>query len=647
MRKGWTISLVPCPFGGTALGMSTKKARTSFGELKPVWVQYSISVAAVAVAVGVRMLLDPILGDEIPYTMLYPAVAFAAYFGGLGPATFAVILGTLAADFFFLPPRFAIGVSEPPQMIEVGVHVGACLILAILGSTLRQAGVEAESQSYEAELAHLRLNRTLESITDCVYILDCDWRFTKLNRQAAKYFGRSQESLLGAVFWTAFPVLRGSIVERNFFRAMQQNTPSSFETLSLITGKWVEIAAYPSPDGLWVYVKDVSERKRTEQALKASEERFRHMADACPAMIWVADVAKDCTWVNRAWLNFAGRPLEQELGRGWVENVQREDREPVWTAFSEAFEGRREFNVEYRVIRHDGECRWVLNHGIPWHQAGQEFAGYIGSCIDITESKRHRDELEHEVAERTARLQETIADLEAFSYTVAHDMRAPLRSMQNFSAFIANECEDKLGPNGKDYLQRIITSAKRMDQLILDVLSYSRVARGHVPITRVDLGILLRGIVDSYPVFQAPSASISVEEHLPAVLGNEALLTQCLANLLGNAVKFVAPHVHPRVTVRAECEGGTVRLWIEDNGIGIPHHMQGRIFGMFERLTKNYEGTGIGLAIVRKSVERMGGEVGVLSESGAGSRFWLRLQTADSDKTNHRPVLQLEAQQTQ
>ena len=146
--------------------------------------------------------------------------------------------------------------------------------------------------------------------------------------------------------------------------------------------------------------------------------------------------------------------------------------------------------------------------------------------------------------------------------------------------------------------------------------------------TPQDPAALLAGMIDSYPGFQAPNACIRIAGPLPRVLANEAGLTQCFSNLLGNAVKFVEKGRIPHVTIRAEQHGPLVRLWFEDNGIGIAPDMQARVFGMFQRLSKDHEGTGIGLALVHKVVERMGGRVGVESEPGAGSRFWIELQPA-------------------
>ena len=235
--------------------------------------------------------------------------------------------------------------------------------------------------------------------------------------------------------------------------------------------------------------------------------------------------------------------------------------------------------------------------------------------------------LEELVVQRTAKLQETVGELQAFSYSVSHDMRAPLRSMQGFAQILVNDYGSKLDERGVDHLQRIIRSALRLDHLIQDVLSYSKVLHARGPLGPVDLDGLMRDIIATYPNGQ--KAEFHIQGKLPTVLGNKAFLTQCFSNLLANASKFVAPGASPSVEIAAEERGqGMVRVWIKDNGVGIAAENHERVFRMFERinLATEYEGTGIGLTIVRKAAERMGAQVGFESELGKGSRFWIQIE---------------------
>jgi signal transduction histidine kinase len=238
--------------------------------------------------------------------------------------------------------------------------------------------------------------------------------------------------------------------------------------------------------------------------------------------------------------------------------------------------------------------------------------------------------LEDVVFERTARLRQTIADLEQFSYSISHDLRAPLRAMTSFSRLLIEESSHKLDEQSQGYLRRIASAAIRMDDLIHDVLTYSRMIRTEMLLVPVELDKLVCDIVQQYPSFQPDRADVNIKRPLLTVAGNTALLTQCISNLLGNAVKFVAHGTKPQVLVWTEEHDGWARLYVQDNGIGIDESHRERIWRIFERLHDQspYEGTGIGLSIVKRAIERMGGTVGVESAPGKGSTFWFQLASA-------------------
>jgi PAS domain S-box-containing protein len=246
--------------------------------------------------------------------------------------------------------------------------------------------------------------------------------------------------------------------------------------------------------------------------------------------------------------------------------------------------------------------------------------------------ERHAQELENTVADRTKQLQGTVAELESFCYSLSHDMRTPLRAIQSYSQLVLQDEGNKLGTDCAGYLRKVISAAERMDQLIQDVLAFAKLSRQEITLEPIDVDRLLREIVQERPELQPGKADIRIESPLRRMCGHSASLTQCVTNLLDNAVKFVAPGVRPHVRVYSEADNGKVRLCFEDNGIGIEKQAQRRLFEMFQRIHTGteYEGTGIGLAIVRKSAERMGGKVGLESEVGRGSRFWVELEGVDS-----------------
>jgi PAS domain S-box-containing protein len=383
----------------------------------------------------------------------------------------------------------------------------------------------------------------------------------------------------------------------------------------------------------------VTKRREAENALRENESVLRTVTNGARVGLVMVNQQRRYLFANRAYAEILGLPnhdivgkrvaevlpavydqIEPRLARAFRgERVQYELRVPGTTGNQERF-----YDVIYEPRAHEGSDPYV-----------------VVVIVDVTERKHAQQNLEEAVAERTSKLREAVSELEAFSYSIAHDMRAPLRGMQGFAHVLQEDYGERLDGTGQQYLTRIIASAERLDHLIRDVLHYSKVSRGELPLERVNLGVLTREIIESYPQFKDPKVTILIEEPLPTVVGNPASLTQVISNLLSNAVKFVAPGTAPHVRVWSEQlntsssgrDSQTVRLWFEDNGIGIPVEAQSRLFQIFQRVHRPevYEGTGIGLAVVRKAVERLGGKVGVHSEPGKGSRFWLELKNASGN----------------
>jgi two-component system CheB/CheR fusion protein len=253
-----------------------------------------------------------------------------------------------------------------------------------------------------------------------------------------------------------------------------------------------------------------------------------------------------------------------------------------------------------------------------------------------TEIRNLNSSLESRVIDRTAQLANSRGEMEAFTYTVAHDLRAPLRAMHGFSQLLLDEYQDKpLDADGKNAVRRIMDASRRMDVLIQDLLAYSQLSREAAHLEPIELDSVVEGVLrDLAPDIQHSGARIKVEGPLPSVHAARAILPGVLTNLISNALKFVPPEVKPVIRIRAERRDGRHCLWVEDNGIGIASEFHTRIFKVFERLNRaeEYPGTGIGLAIVARSMERMGGRVGLESVPGQGSRFWVEFPTAPSEK---------------
>ncbi|MBD3883674.1 PAS domain S-box protein [Phormidium tenue FACHB-886] len=247
--------------------------------------------------------------------------------------------------------------------------------------------------------------------------------------------------------------------------------------------------------------------------------------------------------------------------------------------------------------------------------------------------QRYTTELEQRVEARTAELQEANEALQAFTYSVSHDLRAPLRSIEGLGMILLEDYSDRLDEDGQDYIQRVIQASQEMDVLILDLLDYSRLSRTDIQLQALNLNAVVAEVLTHLQDdIDTKQAQVTVEPSLPNVMGNYTILSQVLTNLFTNALKFTQRDRQPQVRLWAEERldktGAWVRLWVEDSGIGIEPRFQEQIFQVFERLhsAEIYPGTGIGLGIVRKGIERMGGRAGVDSQVGHGSRFWVELR---------------------
>lgn len=369
---------------------------------------------------------------------------------------------------------------------------------------------------------------------------------------------------------------------------------------------------------------EIARRKEMENALARRE---RELSDFLQnATEGIHQVAPDGTilWANKAELELLGYSADEYIGR----NIRLFHADPKLIAdiLDRLGRGEELHDYESQLKHKDGSLRYVsINSSVYWE--GDRFAYTRCFTRDITARKQASDILEQTVAERTAQLRETVAELEAFSYSISHDMRAPLRAMQGYSKALLEDYQGQFPPEAFHFLERIEASAKRLDTLILDILAYSKIAKGQIELRPIELGPLLEEVIEQHPELQKCRNHISIVQPLPAVLGHEACLSQCLTNVIENALKFVAPGTVPNVVIDSEVLDGKVRVRVSDKGIGIAPEHYDRIFQIFGRVysEKQYPGTGIGLAIAKKAVTRMGGEIGFTSQVGQGAQFWFTL----------------------
>lgn len=518
--------------------------------------------------------------------------------------------------------------------------------------TQRKQGEELLRKTREqGELDRKRLEAILEATPSAVVIIETDGRFAYMNQRAKElygtdYFGVAMETHVNRVQalymdGSPFPVERLPVNRSLHSGEIVHGIEMSIQRpdgvrLPVMVGSAPLYDSAGAINAAVVVFEDIGERKRAEEALRESEsrakvteaiqrerQRFYDVLNILPAYVVLLTPDYHVPFANR----FFEERFGQSRGRRCFEYLFNR------TTPCEDCE-------TYRVLKTGASHHWEWLgpdgrnyeiHDFPFTDADGSLL-IMETGIDITARKQAEASLKEaneRLEERTAKLQELVGELEHFSYTITHDMRAPLRAMMGFAEVLNEQCNDCRNQDQKEFLRRIGTSARRMDLLITDALNYSRAVRQELPLAPVEVEELLRGMLDSYPEFQPSRARIRIEGPIPRVLANEAGLTQCFSNLLGNAVKFVPSGREPEVRVWAEPRDGWVRIWVEDNGVGISRNMLPRIFEMFCRGQHPQAGTGIGLALVRKVVTGMDGKVGVESEVGKGSRFWVELKSAD------------------
>jgi PAS domain S-box-containing protein len=496
-----------------------------------------------------------------------------------------------------------------------------------------------QAQRYGDAEAHVIT--VLETIPDAFIGLNADWNISYLNSAAERMAGRSRQDLLDRNFWEAFPEAKGTEFEQRCRSAMERENTSECEQVLGAERRNYHVYVCSCEDGISLYFRDTSERQELQRALDESETWRRLIIENIKdfAIFSLDKVGRVVTW-NPGAERLLGYSADEMIGQDIALIYAPEDRAqgvPEQERLQAAKEGRA---IDERWhLRKDGQRVFFSGAVVPLFDEAGEMRGFTKVARDITDRKRledelitARDHLEATVSARTESLRQTIGELEVLSYSLSHDLRAPLRAMRSFSQLLTTKLKGRIQADEMDYLVKIVTGANRLDRLIQDVLAFSRLGRhngaNELQLVPVDLEKLLNEIRQEHPSLNPPQAEIEIQKPLLPVKGHEALLSQCLSNLLINAVKFVTPGKIPKVRLWTEPIGDDqVRVWVEDNGIGIAKENQDRIFGMFQRLhnLQAYEGTGIGLAIVRKAVERMGGQVGVESEPGKGSRFWLQL----------------------
>ncbi len=497
----------------------------------------------------------------------------------------------------------------------------------------------------EARAAEEQLRLILESSADGIFGADLQGNVTFVNPATEKLLGYSANYLLGRPMHTTFhhhpdgqahaeaecPIrtcLDGQDLVRVdddvFWRADGIGLPVSYAARPMYRDGEIM--------GLVVSFADITERKKADAALRESEARFRHLAEAAPVLIWMSGLDKLCYYFNRGWLDFSGRKLEQEVGYGWTEGVHPEDRAYCLDIYTTAFDARQPFAMEYRLRRFDGEYRWLLDNGVPRWDDHANFLGYIGCCSDITDIKQAMED-----RDRARQAAEHLAQIKSeFLANMSHEIRTPLNGMLGFAQIGYRESAGR--DQSQKIFARILESGRLLLSIINDILDFSKIEVGKLMI-ETEPYAPAEIIENILTVFSQPAQSKGLAMHailhpqLPkACLGDPTRLSQILLNLVSNALKFTERGL---INLEARPDGDNLVFTVSDTGIGMTPEQVSRLFMPFEQAdastTRKFGGTGLGLSISQRLAGLMGGVILVESTPNVGSCFALKIPHVATD----------------
>lgn len=377
--------------------------------------------------------------------------------------------------------------------------------------------------------------------------------------------------------------------------------------------------------GLWF---DITVKKRFQDLLVESQQNFRTLADGVPAIVWSADSDGKIDYFNKRWFEYTGLGEKESLGLGWTQVVHHEDLEQTQSAWAKSLKTGHQFSIQHRVLGADGIYRWHLVRGLPALLGSKKVQKWFGSSIDIDEQKKKSETLEKLVADRTQALLQSNRELEAFTYSVSHDLRAPLRSMDGFSQLLLEKYSDSIDETGKTYLNKVRNASRNMAGIIDDLLTLSRISRTEIVRENVDLSEVVRMLLEEKRANDSHrKVDIRIEPGI-TVLGDTSLLRIALNNLVENAWKYTSKKNQARIDFFSERKNDQRVFVVRDNGAGFDMQHADSLFKAFHRLhsAAEFPGTGIGLITVQRIVERHGGSIWAYAEPDKGASFYFTLE---------------------
>jgi len=498
------------------------------------------------------------------------------------------------------------------------------------------------------EAASILLAAIVNASDDAIISKDLNGIITSWNKGAKKIFGYTAGEMRGTSIMRLIPADREEEENQILGKIKLGESVEHFETLRRTKdGRLIDISVTASPitdstgkvTGVSKVARDITERKLAEAAVQESEARFRTMSNSMPQLAWIASADGSIFWYNQRWYEYTGTTLEQMEGCGWQSVHDPEVLPKVIEGWKAAIGTQLPFEMEFPLRGADGQFRVFLTRVQPLNSSAGQVVQWFGTNTDVqalkqSEAKVQRlnAELEQRVIERTAQLEAANQELEAFSYSVSHDLRAPLRAVNGFAGIVLEDFGSQLPEEGRRYLERIRNGGQQMGMLIDDLLAFSRLSRQLINLQRVDTTKLAQNAIEELkPQRDGRRIEIKVGE-LPACQGDPALLKQVWVNLISNAVKYTCGRELAIVEIGCTRENGENVYFVRDNGAGFDMQYANKLFGVFQRLHRadEFEGTGVGLAIVQRIIYRHGGRVWAEAKVNQGATFYFTVEKGNT-----------------
>ena len=525
---------------------------------------------------------------------------------------------------------FSTEVEEPDdKLLEVMAHVGTQL-----GRVIERKRAEEQLQRSEDRSRNL-----VESSPDALVVYSGGGVISVANEAAARLVGaKSPDDLIGLTVWDfVHPDDRELIRERGRLLAEGEELPLAELRFVRLDGEplYVESVArpitYEGQPAVQVSARNITERRRIQTELRGREKQLKHAQRLAQLGYWQWDVLEDKVTGSDELCEMFGLSPDEFAAKfeAYRERVHPEDREQAIKAIESARADLKPFTFEQRIVRPDATFRVLSCLGEVEAGADGKAVRMTGVCQDITQKKRAEDILARQLRD----LERTRQDLEQFAYVASHDLQEPLRMVSSYVQLLERRYKGRLDNDADDFIQFAVDGAKRMQELINDLLAYSRVGTRGKPFQPTDLDAAVDGVLASDKQTLDGAHAIVTRDSLPAVVADSSQVEQLYTQLIGNAVKFCNGR-RPRIHIGVEEREGERTFFVRDNGIGIDPQFADRIFTIFQRLhgREQYPGTGMGLAICKRIVERRGGRIWVESKPGKGSTFCFTIPQIEETK---------------